>query len=119
MNNVAETYHSADAKRIFKGIFMPHTLLNKSDEEKAKEARKSQMLQGATKDAQLDAVKAKKRKQTIMLVIGGIIVLGLGVGLCFAFKKQLTLYFTNYITYIMRNNNNGWNDAVGDTGISN
>ena len=73
---------------VIKGIFMPHTNLEKiGKRERDAAAKQEAILKELKAQNEQDEIKAKKQQKNIYIAIGAIVVVGLGVGLYFAFKK--------------------------------
>lgn len=89
--NTQETYSNAapqGAGEWLKAIFMPSSNLSKLGEDKReREAMQAKVLEQGQLDAKAAEEKAKKQKKIIFVGIGAILVVGLGVGMYYAFKK--------------------------------
>ena len=81
------TYNNADGK-FWKGLFMPHTILtDKSKEKKAKEVQNAKLIAAGAERVKEQDAKSKSQQKMMMYGIGSIVIVGLGVGLYYAFKK--------------------------------
>ena len=81
------TYSNADGK-FFRNLFMPHTILtDKKKESDAKKAQTAKLVQDGATRVQVGEVEDAQNKKMMYLGIGGLLVIGLGVGLYYAFKK--------------------------------
>ena len=81
------TYSNADGK-FWRSLFMPHTILSDKKKEKdAREAQSAKLIQDGATRVKVGEVEDAKNKKMMYLGIGGLLVIGLGVGLYYAFKK--------------------------------
>jgi hypothetical protein len=84
----AHSQYSNAGGKFWKNLFMPHTILTDRKKEKdEREAKNAKIIEVGAKSVQVGEVQDAENNKMMYIGVGGLLVIVLGVGLYYAFKK--------------------------------